>query len=124
MSLVASLVRHINAEATFVTVLEPHARAQERTAALRRLLDTRAQVRASHGLDLRTEVREGEVSAQLRELATGDDPALLVLGLSGPRHHVEETLLRDVGWLFGGGPQCPLLVAHDDTLPALAAVAL
>jgi sulfate transport system ATP-binding protein len=123
MSLVASLVRHINAEATFVTVLDRRSGAPERTAALRRLLDTRAQVRASHGLDLRTELREGEVSGQLRQLAS-EPGTLLVLGLSGTRREVEGTLSRDVGWLFAREPDCPLLVAHDNSLPALAAVAL
>ena len=121
MSLVASLVRHINAEATFVSVLKPDAGAGERTAAIRRLLDTRAEVLASHGLDLRTEVREGDVSEELRDMVSAPDPAMLVVGISGDRAQVEKSLGRDLAWLFSGATPCPLLVAHDAVRAQLAA---
>jgi len=113
MSLVASLVRHINAEATFVTVLPEGAPTTARTAAIRRLLDTRAEVRSSHGLDLRTEVLEGDSSAELLALVSGPEPALLVMGMGGDRRALEESLSREVGWMFGGDGQHPLLVAYD-----------
>jgi hypothetical protein len=122
MGLVASLVRHINAEATFVTVLRRDAAAGERTSAIRRLLDTRAAVRTSHGLDLRTEVREGDVSRELRNMVAGPDPAMLVVGIGGGRADVETTLGRDLAWLFAGEMSCPLLLAHDAGRTQLAAV--
>ena len=113
MGLVASLVRHINAEATFLSVLRREAAGGERTAAIRRLLDTRAEVRASHGLDLRTEVRLGEVGGELREMVAGADPALLVVGIDGGRAEVEASLARDLAWVFEGEGACPLLIAYD-----------
>ncbi len=122
MALVASLVRHINAEATFVSVLPRAADAGARTAAIRRLLDTRAEVRGTHGLDLRTEVRVGDVGSELRNMVDGSDPAMLVLGISGERAEVEAALGRDLAWLFAGGPSCPLLIAYQalHTRPAAA----
>jgi len=120
MGLVASLVRHINAEATFVTILHKNANAAARTLALRNLLDTRAQVRTSHGLDLRTEVRTGDVAAELRELVTGSEPALLVMGISGARADVEAILQREVGWIFARESRCPLLLSYSSPPAALA----
>ena len=120
MNLVASLVRHINAEATFVTVLRPGAGAADRTAAIRRLLDTRAGVRAGHGLDLRTEVREGDVSTELLAMVSAPDPALLVMGLGGDRAGIQQRLQRDVGWLFSGDARYPLLVAYEGTHAPMA----
>jgi hypothetical protein len=113
MGLVASLVRHINAEATFVTVLNANANPAARTLTLRNLLDTRAQVRSSHGLDLRTEVRTGDVAAELRELVAGPEPALLVMGISGDRANVEAILQREVGWIFTPESRCPLLLSYS-----------
>lgn len=121
MGLVASLVRHINAEATFMTVLPADADAAGRTAALRRLLDTRAEVRTAHGLDLRTEVREGHASEELRRFVTEPEPALLVVGLSGSRSDIGAILDEDLAWLFSPGSRSALLVARDVPRMALAA---
>lgn len=120
MRLVASLTRHINAEATFVTVLAPEAGAADRTAAIRRLLDTRAEVRSAHGLDLRTEVREGAIGVELRQLVATPESAMLVIGLTGDRHSVEVFLQHDLGWLFSGETRCPLLLAWREEHPSLA----
>jgi sulfate transport system ATP-binding protein len=122
MGLVASLIRHINAEATFVTVLAPEASAGERAAAIRRLLDTRADVRAGHGLDLRTEVREGDVAAELRDMIAGPDPAMLVVGISGARAQVGERLAKDLSWVLSRRAPCPLLITHDAVRAQLSAV--
>ncbi len=123
MGLVASLVRNLNAEATFVTVLRAGALAAERSLALRHLLDTRAWVRAGHGLDLRTELCEGEVGEQLRALVSVPEPALLVLGIGGDRQEIEALLARDTGWIFAPGARSPLLLSYSGSRPgALAAV--
>jgi hypothetical protein len=123
MGLVASLVRNINAEATFVSILPVQATSAERMATIRQLLDTRAEARFSHGLDLRTEVRKGNVSVELTDLVSRPEPALLVLGVSGDRRQVENILQRDVGWLFAPRSPYPLLVAHTDSpLPRAAAL--
>ena len=124
MGLVASLVRHINAEATFVSVMRRDAVAAERTRVLRRLLDTRAEVRASHGLDLRTELLEGAVSEQLLALASGPDPALLVMGIDGDRAEIEAALVRDLGWLFDADARWPLLLSYSGPRPAALAAVL
>ncbi|QOJ30881.1 MAG: ABC transporter ATP-binding protein [Gammaproteobacteria bacterium] len=124
MGLVASLVRHINAEASFVSVTPREAVPAQRTLALRRLLDTRAEVRDSHGLDLRTEVLEGDVGEQLRALASGPEPALLVMGIDGDCAEIEAALSRDLGWLFDAGARWPLLLSYSGPRPAALAAVL
>lgn len=121
MALVASLVRNIKAEAVFVSQLRSQATATERAKALRYLLDTRAEVRARHDLDLRTRLLEEEISGQLEALVKAADPALLVLGLGGGRSSVEELLGHRLGWLFESGLSVPLLLAHSGRSPLPAA---
>ncbi|MGH2842187.1 MAG: ABC transporter ATP-binding protein, partial [Solirubrobacteraceae bacterium] len=52
LRLVASVMRHLHAEATFVSVQSPVAPRSEATTAFRRLLDTRAELQQSHALDI------------------------------------------------------------------------
>ncbi|MBW7931731.1 MAG: hypothetical protein H3C57_10605, partial [Gammaproteobacteria bacterium] len=113
MGLVASLVRNIHAEATFVSVVRKQALPGERALALRHLLDTRAEVRASHGLDLRTELLEGEVTTQLQARMASAEPTLLILGIGGDRREIETLLEREAGWLFASGLRSPLLLAYS-----------
>ncbi|MFO1356697.1 MAG: ABC transporter ATP-binding protein [Gammaproteobacteria bacterium] len=121
MGLVASLAGHINAEVSFVSVVPRGAPGAERAQALRRLLDTRAVVRASHGFDLRTEVLEGEAGEQLRSLASTPEPVLLAMSIGGDRREVETALARDVGWLFAPGTRSSLLLSYSGPRPAALA---
>jgi hypothetical protein len=120
MGLVASLVRHVNAETTLVSVVDEAASRADRTSAFRRLLDARAESRSAHGLDLRTEVHMGAPAAQMRALLTGRDPGLLVIGTSGSPGDVERTLARDFGWIFAKETQCPAFIVHSSPRVTLA----
>ena len=62
LGLVASVMRHLHAEATFVSVQSPTAPRAEVTSAFRRLLDARAELQETHGLDIRTDVQIGDLN--------------------------------------------------------------
>jgi sulfate transport system ATP-binding protein len=78
----ASLLRHVSAEAIYVDVkpdTTPHA---ERPQGMRALLDARSEAQAVHGLEMRTELRFGDVNNELvRRLGESTDQ-LLILGVS------------------------------------------
>ena len=78
----ASLLRHIPAEAVYLSIHpadtpEPDAR-RMRCA---QLLDARSAALADHGLDMRTEVRLGDLGTELLRELLAHEPTMLVLGL-------------------------------------------
>jgi sulfate transport system ATP-binding protein len=78
----ASLMRHVSAEAVFVGILPQNARDSQRPSGVRGLLDARSEAQAVHGLDMRTELRFGDVASELeRQLSEAKDQ-MLILGLS------------------------------------------
>ena len=65
---------------------------QQRPGGMRALLDARSEAQAVHGLEMRTELRFGDVAQELaRQLAESGDP-LLILGISD---------IRDAAQRFG-----------------------
>jgi hypothetical protein len=121
MSLVASLARNVPAETILVSFVDVGAPRAERTAAFRRLLDARAEVRATHGLDLRTELQTGDTAGQMRRLLAGPEPALLIIGTAGAPGELETTLARDFNWLFAPTSAVPAFVVHSSPRVPLAA---
>jgi sulfate/thiosulfate transport system ATP-binding protein len=109
LALVASVLRHLQAEATYVSVHEPAAGRAEVAEAFRRLLDARAELQRSHGLDIRTDMQIGELSDWLARLAAGDEPTLIVLGISGEPAEIEATLLQRFQPVLAG--RCPVLLS-------------
>jgi hypothetical protein len=102
LALVASLMRHLPVEASAVTLQRPEASRSEVVEAQRTLLDTRADLRGSHGLDLRSESVAGTPAQWFTQLREQAEPALLVLGLAGnadlaPRLAGELATLLDAG---------------------------
>jgi len=102
LALVASLMRHLPVEASAVTLQRPEASRSEVVEAQRRLLDTRADLRSSHGLDLRSESVAGTAEQWFGLLREQPDPSLLVLGMAingalGPRLAGELASLLDAG---------------------------
>lgn len=122
MGLVASLARHLNAETTLVTIVDPVASRRDRAAAFRRLLDARADVLATHGLDLRTELHAGTAAMQMQALVSGPEPALLVIGTAGSPADLEQTLARDFRWMFGRTAACAAFIVHSSPRVPVAAV--
>jgi sulfate/thiosulfate transport system ATP-binding protein len=81
----ASLLRHIPAEAVYLSIHAADTPQPVRAEAMRALLDARSAALADHGLDMRTEIRLGDpVTELLRELLA-HEPAMLVVGIGAGR---------------------------------------
>ena len=111
LGLVASIMRHLHAETTFVSVQSASAPRSEVTNSFRRLLDARADLQENHGLDIRTDVQLGELDDWVAQLASTKEPLLVVLGIEGSALALEETLQRDFQPLFAAGTQCAVLIS-------------
>ena len=115
LSVAASLLRHVAAEAVFVAVHDRATPESARAQIMRQLLDARSEALAEHGLDMRTEVRFGEAHAELRrELATVEQ-AMLVVGLAGA-----EEASQWLGELLGEAVRYPVMVVCPDGLQPAA----
>jgi ABC-type Fe3+/spermidine/putrescine transport system ATPase subunit len=123
LALVASVMRHLHAEATFVSVQSPAAPRTEVTSSFRRLLDARAELQETHGLDIRTDVQIGDVNGWVTQLAAAAEPALVVLGLEGSPAELEALLHAQFEPLFGDGARCPLLISCQARSPAVPVAA-
>jgi len=97
----ASLMRHVTAEAVFVGILPQNARDSQRPGGVRGLLDARSEAQAVHGLEMRTELRFGDVASELaRQLSEAKDQ-MLILGLSDISLWTEQfagLLRQEVPW--------------------------
>jgi ABC-type Fe3+/spermidine/putrescine transport system ATPase subunit len=111
LGLLASVMRHLHAEATFVSVQSPTAPRSEVTSSFRRLLDARAELQETHGLDIRTDVQIGELNGWVAHLAASSEPVLVVLGLDGSPHELEQILHSDFQPLFNDGGNCAVLLS-------------
>jgi hypothetical protein len=104
----ASILRHVSAEAMYVGILPDRTPETQRPLGVRALLDARSEAQAVHGLEMRTELRFGEVANELaRQLA--ESPAqMLILGVCAFDGLAERfgTLLDDARW--------PVLIVHRD----------
>jgi sulfate/thiosulfate transport system ATP-binding protein len=105
----ASLLRHVSAEAVYVDVKPDSTPEAERPQGMRALLDARSEAQAVHGLEMRTELRFGDVTSELvRRLGESTDQ-LLILGVS------EITGLAErFGTLLAATPRSPLLVVYSE----------
>jgi sulfate/thiosulfate transport system ATP-binding protein len=117
LALTASVLRHLAAEATYITLQMPAAPRAEVTAAFRRLLDARSELHAGHGLDLRTEVHIGDIEGWVMALAADREPALVVLGIEGSGDELADTLQRQFLPLFAAESRCPVLVVSNPRPP-------
>ncbi|HEY4881723.1 MAG TPA: ABC transporter ATP-binding protein [Steroidobacteraceae bacterium] len=111
LGLLASVMRHLHAEATFVSVQSPTAARSEVTTSFRRLLDVRAELQETHGLDIRTDVQIGELNSWVAHLAASPEPVLVVLGLDGSPSELEQLLRSEFQPLFNDGGKCAVLLS-------------
>jgi hypothetical protein len=111
LGLVASVMRHLHAEATFVSVQSPTAPRSEVTSSFRRLLDARAELQETHGLDIRTDVQIGDLNGWVAQLAASPEPLLVVLGLDGSQSELARILRNDFQPLFNRGGECAVLLS-------------
>jgi ABC-type Fe3+/spermidine/putrescine transport system ATPase subunit len=96
----ASVLRHVSAEAVYVGIMPNMTPTASRPHGMRALLDARSEAQAVHGLEMRTELRFGEVSHELaRQL--GETPGqVLILGVCEVARLVERfgSLLESARW--------------------------
>ena len=96
----ASVLRHVSAEAVYVGIMPDMTPTAQRPHGMRALLDARSEAQAVHGLEMRTELRFGEVAHELaRQL--GEAPGqMLILGVCEISRLVERfgTLLDSSRW--------------------------
>jgi hypothetical protein len=112
----ASLLRHVPAEAIYLSVRPAATPEAERAAATRALLDARSAALADHGLDVRTELRFGDaVTEVLRELLA-HEPAMLVVGIEAGGAAADTWLPA----LLEGSVQRPLLLVQVPPVGATA----
>jgi sulfate transport system ATP-binding protein len=104
----ASLLRHVAAEAVYLGIHPVASIEHDRTTYMRDLLDTRSTALAEHGLDMRTELRLGEVTDELQRELTAHANSMLVLGTSDPGH-IDWAWL---GKLLEGQPERPVLIVN------------
>jgi sulfate transport system ATP-binding protein len=102
----ASVLRHVPAEAVYVGILPEETRAARRPHGLRSLLDARAEAQAVHGLEMRTELRFGEVAQELARRLAEAPGQMLIVGVSDLGRFAERfrALLDDGRW--------PVLIVH------------
>ena len=105
----ASLLRHLSAEAIYIDVLPEGASDSARPQGMRALLDARSEAQAVHGLEMRTELRFGNVASELaRQLGESPDQ-MLILGISEI-----SGLAQRFGELLATTPRWPLLVVYRE----------
>ncbi|HWW21900.1 MAG TPA: ABC transporter ATP-binding protein [Steroidobacteraceae bacterium] len=119
LGLVASLMRHLHAEATFVSVQSPMAPRSEVTNSFRRLLDARAELQETHGLDIRTDVQIGDLNSWVSHLAASTESSLIVLGMDGSPRELEQRLTEDFRPLLNEHARSPVLLSFSG-LPWIA----
>ena len=111
LALLSSVMRHLPVEATAVTLQRPEAGRSEVIEAQRALVDTRADLRGAHGLDLRADRFVGELRDWLAEVAVQPEPILAVLGLPPASPALAEALQGELGPLFVAGTRTSVLFA-------------
>jgi hypothetical protein len=82
LAVAASFLRHIPAEAVYLSVHPADTPEQTRGECLRELLDVRTAALSRHGLDMRTETRFGDLDVELTRELSAHGRSMLVLGFS------------------------------------------
>jgi len=102
----ASILRHVSAEAVYVGILPQQTPMTQRPHGVRALLDARSEAQAVHGLEMRTELRFGDVSHELARQLAESSEQMLILGLCDVSN-----LTTRFGPLFSDG-RWPVLIVH------------
>jgi len=102
----ASVLRHVSAEAIYIGILPQQTPMAQRPHGMRALLDARSEAQAVHGLEMRTELRFGDVSHELARQLGELAGQMLILGIRG---HTD--LAERFGSLFAES-RWPILIVH------------
>jgi hypothetical protein len=101
----ASVLRHVPAEAVYVGIFPGHAGGRG-PQGMRELLDARSEAQATHGLEMRTEMRFGEVAEELARRMAEAPGQMLIVGVTDLTRFAE----RFRALLDGG--QWPVLIVY------------
>jgi sulfate/thiosulfate transport system ATP-binding protein len=116
LAVAASLLRHVAAESIYLGIQPASSGESERAAYMRELLDARSAALADHGLDMRTELRPGNVADELQHELAAYDRSMLVLGTSDPAAIHREWLKS----LLEADPARPVLIVNSGRAEAAA----
>jgi len=105
----ASLLRHVSAEAVYVDIKPETTPEADRPQGMRALLDARSEAQAVHGLEMRTELRFGDVTGELLRRLSESTDQLLILGVSQI-----SGLAERFGSLLAAASRSPLLVVYRE----------
>jgi sulfate transport system ATP-binding protein len=102
----ASVLRHVAAEATYVGIFPDRTPETQRPHGVRALLDARSEAQEVHGLEMRTELRFGDVASELARQLAEAPGQMLILGVCSVTGVAEKfgSLLSDARW--------PALIVH------------
>ncbi|HKT72467.1 MAG TPA: ABC transporter ATP-binding protein [Steroidobacteraceae bacterium] len=104
----ASILRHVSAEGVYVGILSGQTPMAQRPHGMRALLDARSEAQADHGLEMRTELRFGNVAEELTRQLNESAGQMLVLGF-----RAEGNLVQRFGALFDSS-HWPVLIVHRE----------
>ena len=104
----ASVLRHVSAEAIYVGILPDRTPEAQRPHGVRALLDARSEAQAVHGLEMRTELRFGDVANELARQLAESAGQMLILGVCDVAGIAERfgSLLSAARW--------PVLIVHRE----------
>jgi len=109
LGVAASLLRHIPAESVLLAIHEAATPERERASCLRLLLDARARAVAEHALDLRTELRFGDLDEELARELDANPNSMLVLGLDT----LDDSETARLAQLLEASPLRPVLLVRS-----------
>ena len=104
----ASVLRHVSAEAVYVGILPDRTPETQRPQGMRALLDARSEAQAVHGLEMRTELRFGDVANELARQLAETPGQMLILGVCNI-----DGLPERFGALMAAA-RGPLLIVHRE----------
>ena len=102
----ASVLRHVPAEAIYIGILPGQSSGSRGPYGMRDLLDARSEAQATHGLEMRTELRFGEVTEELTRRLAETPGQMLIVGVTDLARFAE----RFRALLDGG--QWPVLIVY------------
>lgn len=111
LALVSSVLRHLPVEASFVSVRDPGASPSGDVTVQRQPLDALTASRGSDRAAIRTDGFAGDTRDWVRDVAAGNDPALVILGLRDTVAELERRLNADYMPFFTRSCRCPVLLA-------------
>jgi sulfate transport system ATP-binding protein len=106
LAMSASMLRHMSAEAVYIGIVPADAAAQPHPRGMRELLDARSEAQAAHGLEIRTELRFGDVMQELATRLAESPEQMLIIGVTDL-----EGFAGRFRALLDGGDR-PVLIVH------------